>query len=431
MHMPGHKRNTALLGAELPYALDITELPGFDNLHDMRGTLAETAALAAELYGARRAFPLVNGATGGVLAAISAVCPRGGTLIMARSCHKSVYNAAELNGLDARYIPPEPDGRVTPESVEKALRENENASLVALTSPTYDGVVSDIAAISKITRAHGVPLFIDAAHGAHFGFSPSFPEGPAKYADVTVVSLHKTLPALTQCALLLCNRFGEELARRLAVFETSSPSYVLLGSIDRCARLIKSRGAALFAAYEENLSRFYGAVKPLQTLEMIRNDDPGKIVVSARRAAMTGRALFDALRNEYGVEPELFGADYALAMTSVCDTAESFRRLSDAICALDARAKPAPPREIPPLRVPERRMPPHEAANCRGAFAPLEQAVGATSLEYVWAYPPGVPLLVPGEVIGADFLAQIREMRACGVEPKSTKNALPERIFCV
>lgn len=280
MHMPGHKRNAALLGNTLPYGIDITEIDGFDNLHDMQGVLKNIAERVARLYGAKYSFPLVGGSTAGILAAIHAMVPFGAHVLMARNCHKAVYNGVALRGLFPHYLLSAEDEngivqKISPESVEKALQDNPEIKLVIITSPTYEGVVSDTEEIARICHNHGAVLLVDAAHGAHFGFSPDFPRSAcACGADVVVMSLHKTLPALTQTALLhICSDriSAEKFARSLAIYETSSPSYVLLSSIDVCLRMLEKDSKHLFSEYEKICHSFTGRQKnavifPLSTM---------------------------------------------------------------------------------------------------------------------------------------------------------------------
>ena len=354
MHMPGHKRNPEFAAPELPYGIDITEIYGFDDLHSPQGVLLETAMLASELYGSEKSFPLVNGSTVGILTAIGAHASRGEKILTTLNCHRSVYNASSLFGLTPVCITPETDsesgviGSVTPEAVEAALFENPDISLVVVTSPSYEGVISDIRSISEITRQRGVPMLVDAAHGAHLGFSPGFPGSPVKEgADVVVMSLHKTLPALTQCSLLhVCGERANtpEIKRLLSVLQTSSPSYVLMASIDRCLRLISTDKEKLFSAYERYLARFYGEMAALQKLSMLiagRSGvffdlDPGKIVIVTKNTSMSGYELSGILRNDYSIELELACDGCAIAMTSICDSPDGFKRLAEALLAVDS-----------------------------------------------------------------------------------------------
>ena len=208
MHMPGHKRGREFLPAELPYKLDITEIHGFDDLHNPKGLLRDTAELAASLYGSSKAFLLINGSTAGILAAVGAFTERGDKILVTRNNHWSVDNAAEIFGLEVLYIEAQKDKETKlplsadPFAVENALKNTPKIRLVVVTSPSYEGVISDIGAISKIAHKHGIPLLVDGAHGAHLSFSEGFAGCAVKAgADAVVMSLHKTLPAMTQCSL--------------------------------------------------------------------------------------------------------------------------------------------------------------------------------------------------------------------------------------
>ena len=464
MHMPGHKRNPGFL-PEFPTDIDITEIDGFDDLHQPRSVLRETSSLAAKLYGSDEAFLMVNGSTAGILAAIGASTCRGDKILIARNCHISVYNAVALFGLIPVYIIPDTDAAtgiacsISPAAVETALTVNRDVKLVVVTSPTYEGVVSDVAAIAEAAHKFDIPLIVDSAHGAHFGFSARFPESAVKLnADIVVISLHKTLPALTQCALLHVNGSrvdASEVKRLLSVFQTSSPSYVLLSSIDKCLHMLETNSAALFRDYEQNLFSFYSKAAQLRNLTLLWGQsensagffasDPGKIVIYTGKTAMTGSALTAVLRTEYRIEMEMAASNYALAMTSVCDTGEGFHRLADALLEadgwLDGRAYHTfapytrhPRRQDTRLLVsqlPVQAVPPSEALALKGEFAALTDSVGLMSLEHIWAYPPGVPLVAPGEIIDDYVVACITELQSTGVPLRSTKGKLPDFIYAI
>ena len=211
-HMPGHKRQLQESPFDVISKIDITEITDFDDLHEPEGILKEEQEFAAGLYGADHTYYIVNGSTCGVLTAISAVCRWGDTIVMARNCHKSAYHAAYLQNLKVEYVEPQrseegyPAGPVLAEEIEHALQRAEKkqaARAVILTSPTYEGVLSDISAIAEIVHAHHAVLIVDGAHGAHLGFSAEFPQSAVSQgADLIIQSLHKTLPAMTQTALL-------------------------------------------------------------------------------------------------------------------------------------------------------------------------------------------------------------------------------------
>jgi len=277
------------------------------------------------------------------------------------NCHWSTPNAAKLFGLEVEYITAEVDEisgvacSVTPESIKAALRNNPDIKVVIITSPTYEGIVSDIISIADAVHDAGGIFIVDAAHGAHLGFSDSFPKNATTLgADIVVVSLHKTLPALTQCSLLhVCSERVDtsKLKELLSILQTSSPSYVLMASIDYCLRLLKTDGNTLFKEYEQNLKFFSDRVSGLKNLSVLCHGqdgshsgfypdffdfDPGKIVIVTKSTALSGAMLADILRNEYRIEIERVYNEYVIAMTSICDSSEGFARLADALCAIDA-----------------------------------------------------------------------------------------------
>ena len=441
MHMPGHKRRSDLLSSDLPYDLDITEIDGFDNLHDMQGVLKETADLAAHLYGARTSFPLVGGSTCGILAAMHALAPAGGHVLLCRNCHKSVYNGIDLLGLTPHYLTPNADangisGKINLADLENAFHAHPQISLVIVPSPSYEGVLQDIDSIAEICHRFGALLLVDSAHGAHFGFSQHFPKSAVTQAgDVVVMSLHKTMPCLTQTALLhICSDRVDKnkIAESLAVFETSSPSYILLASIDECLRRTKTSGDRLFSKLHQNLSAFYEKTAKLKNLSVLHYDDKSKVIISTKNAAISGVDLAKQLRQTGKIETEMACSNYVLAMTTICDDETSLGALANALIALDRNLLPnenASPSHAVPL--PEMRYTPADARQKNGEFLCLSEAVGKTVLEYVWAYPPGIPLIVPGEVFSKEMLALFQSLAQSGVELKSTKGKVTtdDKIF--
>ncbi len=440
MHMPGHKRNTAAFPwlAELGGALDITEIDGFDNLNDPRGLFRDLEARAARLWGARESVCLVNGSTAGVLSAVRSSLERGGSLLLFRGCHKSVYHAAELVGAETYYLTPEIDralgvwGSVTPEAVPAALEAHPDVRLVAVTSPTYEGVISDIRSIAAACHARGVPLLVDEAHGAHLGFS-GFPESAvACGADLVVQSLHKTLSSLTQTAVLhICGNLVDpaDVRRNAAMFQSSSPSYLLSASIAGCVDFLEREGGAAADRWLELLAHFRENVRELRRIRLWDGGsafafDQSKLVLSAE--GLTGEALMDILRERFGIELEMAAGRYALAMTGIGDTEETLSRLAEALVQLDNVCETASPSfPVQDFSLPEKRLSIRAALAAPGAFFPAKEALGQVSGEYLWRYPPGAPLLVPGEVVDEGVLREL------GGNLRSTRGGAPERIFCV
>lgn len=449
-HMPGHKRNPMLCDGIMPYEIDLTEIDGFDNLHNAESCILEVQNLAEKLYNVKKAFLLVNGATGGILSAVRAMTDKGNKVIVARNSHKSVYNALELCGLTPKYIVPKVDKEfgincsITPSQAEKAIRENPDAKLLIITSPTYEGAVSDIKEICRIAHLHNVMVLVDEAHGAHFPFSDSFPvEAIQCGADVAVASLHKTLPSLTQTALLLTS--NEELinplAENLAIFETSSPSYVFMSSIEKCLDFCKNTKA--FDEYIIRLNSFDEKCRELKNIKVLccGNDniknhnffdfDISKITVSVKGLNINGVQLADKLRNDFKIEPEMVCSDYVLLITTVCDTDEGFARLINALQIIDSEcsAKELNYNNLL-LSQPRIALNPCDCSGKSGDFYLLKNSINKISLEYVWAYPPGIPIVAKGEVITQEIVDTIFMQIKNGINVYSTKGKVPKEILC-
>ena len=251
-HMPGHKRNLELMKNFNPYAIDITEIDGFDNLHNAEDVILDSMNRAARLYHSKHTFYLVNGSTSGILTGISGCTNKGDKILMARNCHKAAYHAVLLNELEPVYLYPQYDDKkgiqcgYSAKYIKRMLIKNPDVSLIVLTSPTYEGVISEIGEICELAHERNIPVLVDEAHGAHFAFHEAFPTSAVDLgADVVIQSVHKTLPAFTQTALLHVNSNLADLDRiktYSSIYQTSSPSYVLMAGIDKCIDMIEKEG---------------------------------------------------------------------------------------------------------------------------------------------------------------------------------------------
>lgn len=451
MHMPGHKRQSF---GDLPYEWDVTEVPGTDDLHHATGILAEAMQRTAELYGVSKTWYLVNGSTVGLLSGIRAIAPYGSEVIIARNCHKAVYHAIELQDLHVHWIWPHRDSEfdiyegIGPAEIADALEQNPDSKAVILTSPTYEGIVSDIRGIAEVCHRHtsgahpqGVPLLVDEAHGAHLGFHDFFPDSAVRQgADVVIQSPHKTLPSLTQTAWMHLPQGSlvdpDAIERELDVFETSSPSYPLMVSLDTCTGILREHGDDLCETYVTNMRMILQPVldglEHLQAFgwnygcddRQIYDADPSKILISGRGCEIDGRPctgayLAEILREEFHVETEMHLGWNVLAMTSICDSAEGLQRLADALSTMDRRAKT---NEKPyndsgltdSVNISEACMTIADATRLPQERVAAEQAVGRIAAEYVYAYPPGIPVAVPGERITAEALQEIADWSSQG-----------------
>lgn len=452
-HMPGHKRQP--LDFPNPYSIDITEIDGFDNLHHAEGILKDAQKRAAELYHTKETFFLINGSTCGILSAISAALPRGGTLLMGRNCHKAAYHAAFLRQLKTIYVLPTMTdfgimGSVHPQDIAATLRENPDINGVFLTSPTYDGVVSDMKAIADIVHAYNIPLIVDEAHGAHFIFSDKFPRSALECgADIVIQSLHKTLPCFTQTALLHVNsdRISiDSMKIFLGIYETSSPSYLLMASMEQGLRTMAKRGSKLMADFTELLTDFYEQTQHLKHLSVFTHDlchnqncfdqDFSKILISTKNTGLTGQELYDVLLNKYHLQMEMASGHYVTALTSVMDTANGFQRLIQALfeidnsCSyVDTSMSLLTSKEL--YTIPKQALTLTDATEKACTTLPLKDAAGYISQEYIYLYPPGIPLITPGEVITPELICNIGSCQAQGLAVEGLNDMESKKIQVV
>jgi len=419
-HMPGHKRNEkfGIIGSEI----DITEIDGFDNLHSPSDVLLDIENRLTAHYDAEKSFMLVNGSTVGMLSAIFAACDEGDKIIVTRNCHKSVYNACMLRKLRVIYVEPEFDETngfykaVSQFAVDDAVQKHPDAKALVITSPTYEGYISEITS--------PVPLIIDAAHGAHFGlgFFPKYPMG-----DIVVSSLHKTLPALTQTAVI--NIYNKEYINAvklfLDIFETSSPSYVLMSSVEKCLDYIESSEGD-FESYCKELDYFYSQAK-YNNLEILRTDDPSRIIVSTAKANISGSELANTLRDRFRIEVEASSKSYVTLISTVADGEGAFKELYNALLIIDstldkecseALTKPPCPKGGQIISIDK-----------NSTETKTENAIGKTSNEFVFAYPPDIPLIVPGEIISSEIIDYLSELAKSGVNIISDSGLFPDKIL--
>lgn len=448
-HMPGHKRNRELMNNDLPYGIDITEIEGFDDLHHATGVLEEAQKCAAKVYKAEESHFLVNGSTVGILSAILGNTQRGDAVLVARNCHKSVYHAIYLNGLTPYYLYPEfrPDIQlntgISVSAVKAALKEHSEIRAVIIVSPTYDGVLSDIRGITEAVHEKGIPLIVDEAHGAHFGFHSYFPENAvAKGADVVIHSLHKTLPSPTQTALLhMSGTYADRKKVRnyLDILQSSSPSYILMAGIDACVDALAHRREEMFMPYVSRLKELRGELKKLKYLRLVETDaefyDPSKLVISVADTDLSGRELYEILLKEYHLQMEMAAGTYVLAMTSVGDTEEGFARFRDALFSIDRRqAERVENGEVLDkddlsrrnisgrLPVAERVYTSYETEEISERISLLwKEAEGCISAEYAYLYPPGIPLIVPGERVTEEITEILRSYSDLGFSIEGLK----------
>lgn len=448
-HMPGHKRGAYdfLFGAQ---KIDITEIDGFDNLHDASGVILDAEKRASKLYGTICSRFLVGGSTAGVLASIRALTKEGDKVLVARNCHKSVYNAVELCRLVPVYVEPTYFeeygfyGSVSPESVKEAFEKDEDIKLVVITSPTYEGIISDIKSIADICHERGALLFVDEAHGAHLGLCKGFEKSARQLgADVVVNSLHKTLPSLTQTAILhVCTDRADikRIDKNLAVFQSSSPSYVLMASIDGCVRFLQNYASEAMGEWSKNLDAVRKSFSHLVNVKLFdgKKDgrvfgyDKSKLVFCVGGCAFSGVEFKKKLRVDCDIELEMASVNYAIAMSGLGDDKASFSKLAKAVFDIDASAKTRDGLTYVKLpKLPQKVFEPYQIDTLSCEYVDFAQSVGRVCAENAWAYPPGCPVIVKGERVEEDFVKYATLAYESGVNVTSESREFPAKLAVV
>ncbi|MDO4176176.1 MAG: aminotransferase class I/II-fold pyridoxal phosphate-dependent enzyme [Bacillota bacterium] len=436
-HMPGHK------GAELYrrcghgdfldniFDCDVTEIQGADNLFQTEGILKEAQDRYAELYEVKKSYLQINGSSGANIASMLASVPKGKKIVMARNCHKSCFNGLTLGGIQPVYAYPEMleeygiSGAVPPEEIERLLDENPDAEAVILPSPNYYGICSDIKRIADITHERGKILIVDQAHGAHLKFFSRFGiEGMPMSAeeagaDLVVNSIHKTLASLTESALLNVNSDRVDLdllEDKLQQMESTSPSYILMASLDINASIIEEYGEKLFREWAEALDIFYkeaGSIEGLRHIGKIPGLDWTKMSFSFLGKGLMGDEVEKRLM-EKGIFIELFTGDLVMCMSGIGTTAEDLGRLTEALKAIsEDRGNPGFAIGESELKQPNIR-----AELCgipeRKRKVKLEDAAGCICAASIIPYPPGIPFICPGEKISREAIDYIKALRERG-----------------
>ena len=441
-HMPGHKGSRIYrkygYGEFIENLVDsdITEIPGADNLFQAEGIIEAAAEKYRKLYGARKSYLLINGTSGGLIAAILASVSKGGRLVMARNCHKSVFNALTLGDIEPVYAYPSEieeygiSGAVEADEVKCLLAENPDAEAVILPSPNYYGICSDIEAISRVVHEAGKILIVDQAHGAHLKFFGKYGIGsmpPAAEdcgADIVVNSTHKTLLSFTQSAVLNVVSDSVDLLRledRLQAVESTSPSYILMASLDINADIMSDHCREITAAWETAIELFYEKAPEIRGLKVMTvpgHMDRTKLNIDMSGAGLTGAELEELLMG-YGIFSELTTGNILMCMTGAGNTASDIDRLLNALKEISENQQTAGrsaghaaaasyKSSLWSLKR-ELRAVPLQKEQVR-----LEDCAGRICASSIIPYPPGIPLICPGEVITGEDISYIKTLRDDG-----------------
>lgn len=433
--MPGHK-----LGKGIPAQLlndiallDLTEIPGTDNLHQPTGVIRDAQYLAAEAFGADETFFLVNGSTCGIHTMIMTVCKPGDKLVVSRDCHKSVINGMMLAGVNPVYINPEynEDFGITsvidPTKLNEVLLRNKEVKGVFITRPNYYGICSDIKKIASITHSFGKVLIVDEAHGAHFKFSNLLPLSAMEAgADICVQSAHKTLPAFTQGAYLHVKSQRIDMDRlkfNLRILQTSSPSYIIMAMLDIAREIMQQKGEKLLIDLLQNIEWFVQAVAGNDKFILLDDNnipngnlDRTRVVVNVKKAGITGYSAERKLRKDYNIQVEMSDFYNIVCITTIADDKKKFERLYSSLSGLAANIKD---KEyitdicIGKLKTPQQHIELAGVMHAQGIREKLDKAAGKVCKDIITPYPPGVPVICPGEIITEEVVEYLYNIIKC------------------
>lgn len=459
-HVPGHKKGVGIdkdfkiFMGQNPFKIDVTVFKLVDSLHHPTGAIKKAQELAADAYGSDASFFSIHGTSGSIQAMILSVVGDGDKILIPRNVHKSVTSGIILSGAIPIFMNPEFDKRVgiaqgvTPETVEETLNLNPDARAVLIINPTYYGVSTDIKKIADIVHSHNIPLIVDEAHGPHLGFNSRLPiSGISAGADICAQSTHKIIGALTQCSLLHVKSERIDIRRVqqvLNLLQTTSPSYILMASLDCARRQIAMYGrelldgAIVLADYARkeinNIPGFYCFGEELIGNPGVFALDPTKITITCRDLGVTGYELDMLLTDKYHIQVEMSDLYNVLAVGSFGDTKESINKLIDALSEISSEYNgktETKPDFIDIPEIPAAQLNPRQAFNSKKASIKLSDSAGKISGEFLMAYPPGIPVLCPGEVISEEIIGYVQRLKSAGLYVQGTEDPSVDYIKVV
>lgn len=446
--VPGHKQGKGnpqlreLLGSKC-LSLDVNSMKPLDNLQHPVSVIKEAEALAADAFGAESAFFIVNGTTAAVQGMIMTACKKGDKIILPRNVHISAINSLVLCGAEPVYVNPGVNNELgiplgmTVNDVLKAIEENPGAKAVLVNNPTYYGICSDLKSIVKAAHEHGMLVLVDEAHGTHFYFGESMPvSAMAAGADMAAVSMHKTGGSLTQSSILLTGGSvnPERVRQILNLTQTTSASYLLMSSLDVSRRNLALDGKEIFkkvtdlASYARDeineIGGYYAYGKELTKNEAVYDFDLTKLSVFTRSIGLAGIEVYDILRDDYGIQIEFGDLGNILAIISVGDTELMIERLIAAMNEIKRlHEKDTKGMFEHEYITPILEMIPQKAFYAESKSVPLESSGGCICTEYVMCYPPGIPVLAPGERITAEIIEYIKYAKDRGCMMMGTQDS--------
>lgn len=455
-HMPGHKMGKGLPACFMEdlARIDVTELPDTDNLHFPEGIIREAQELAAKAYGAQKTYFLVNGSSCGIHASIMTACKPGDKVIVTRDCHRSVIGGIILADAEPVYVNIEFDdlfgipALVNPEKIEKAMADNPEAAAVIITRPNYYGICCDVSKIADIVHSYGKLLIVDEAHGAHLKFSSELPVSSIDAgADICIQSAHKTLPAFTQGAYLHVKSERVDIERlefNLRLLQTTSPSFIIMASLDMARWIMECFGEELLGEVIKNAERLRKEINESECFVPLSEEhvsslaagrlagkllDKTRLVFNSRNIGVTGYKIAEILRKEFKIQVEMADMFNIVCISTISDREEDFERLYLALSEMPdlvAGMKREMLKEninensndlgfidmqilnnLKNLPEPRQAMKPGDACKTRGKKVKLGDSAGKISRNFIVPYPPGIPVTCPGEIITDEVIGYI------------------------
>ena len=450
-HVPGHKKGQGMWGEFRNFvgtnvlSMDVTVFKQVDSLHKPTGAIKSAQELAADAYNTDYTFFSIHGTSGAIQAMIMSVVGPGDKIIIPRNVHKSVTAGIILSGAYPIYMQPEIDHtvgvalNVTPDTVESVLEENPDAKAVLIVNPTYYGVSTDIEKIVKVVHSYGIPLIVDEAHGPHLHFNNKLPISAVDAgADICSQSTHKIIGSMTQSSLLHVRKGLVDVNRVktvLSLLQTTSPSYILLASLDAARKQMVTEGKELLdrtielADYARKninaIEGYYCFGEEVLAKKGAYAFDPTKITITCKDLGLSGYELERILAEKYFIQPEMSDLYNVLCVFSLGDTKENINKLINALkeisdvqcCSLRRKIEII---DVPDI--PEQVLTPRDAFNSMTVLVPLSDSMGQISAEFLMAYPPGIPILCPGEMITKDIIDYVKALKEANLYVQGTED---------
>ena len=451
--VPGHKRGrgnmelTEFLGEDC-MNVDVNSMKPLDNLCHPVSVIKDAEALAAEAFGAANAFFMVGGTTSAVQSMLMYACKEGDKIIMPRNVHRSAINALILTGAIPVYVNPDVNVKLgialgmSVAQVEQAIKENPDAKAIMVNNPTYYGICSDLKRITELAHAHGMLVLVDEAHGTHFYFGDNFPlTAMAAGADCASVSMHKSGGSLTQSSFLLLgkNVNADYMRQIINLTQTTSASYLLLSSLDISRKRLALGGREIFAQTVEmaeyarseinGIGGYYAYSKELINGDSIYDFDVSKLSIYTLPIGLAGIEVYDLLRDEYDIQIEFGDIGHVLTYISVGDRQRDIERLISALAEIKRRfGKDGADMLTQEYISPVVSETPRKAFYAAKRSLPLDEAAGEICSEFVMCYPPGIPILAPGELITGEIIEYIKYAKEKGCQMTGTEDINIERL---